>query len=491
MKLQIVGVLCVLGAPLRAVAQQASNLSSPLAPATAATTPTEAPSAPSSSSATPPRASAALLPVTDATRPVGSFTPAEGSPDAFAARAILTAPPPIGPAWSAVAARPMGVFGAPGSGVTFTTGDDFFTVNIRGRVQVRDGVTVATSATAAPTATNELTVRTARILVSGTVFSRSIQYGMQLGFAPSDIDTTAGNTPSPLYDAWLGSTHLRDFNVRIGQFLVPFDRARANAEWGLQFVDRASIARELGLDRDLGVDIGSSNVGGVNLFGYRVGLYGGDGRNRFNSNPGFLFVARMQFNPLGAFDDTVEGDIQRLPRPRLSIGGAVAYNMLSDRASSTSGAVYSSANQSIPGFDYVHAAADITFKWRGVSLLGQFLYRQAVQDQATQTTRLANGMTTTADVTSRSAWGYLAQIGVMATAHLEFAARWEQIVPLGSTADMSLLRAVSTQGHIAAIGLNWYQWGHGFKAQTDYQYMFGNDAAHGSHVGRLMLQFSI
>src|SRR5688572_18577110 len=47
-------------------------------------------------------------------------------------------PAPIGGAWSPHPARPLTLVGAPGRGVTLSTGDDFFSLTLRGRVQVRD-----------------------------------------------------------------------------------------------------------------------------------------------------------------------------------------------------------------------------------------------------------------------------------------------------------------------------------------------------------------
>ena len=389
----------------------------------------------------------------------------------------LVVPLPIGGAWSPVPARGMVLGGAPGSGITLATTDDFFSVNLRARLQLREGVAVATSATAPTAVTNELTVRTARLIVSGNIFSRAIQYGLQLGFAPADIDPI---NASPLYDAWASLSVVRDLQVRIGQFLVPFDRVRANAEWGLEFVDRAGIAGELGLDRDLGLELGSNNLGGVNLFGYRLGVFSGDGRNRVNPNPGFLYLARFNFNPLGSFDDSVEGDVLRVARPRLSIGVAGAFNQNTTRARSTFGAILTG-----PGFDYVHAAADATFKWRGFYFLAQVLYRHAFVDQHTVMT-----MMTTLTEYSRSGMGYSLQAGMMATEHLEFAARWEQLFAAPDT-DPALVTTVGSAGNDASVGINWYQWGHGLKIQSDYHYGFGNDAAHGRHLARLQLQISI
>ena len=59
--------------------------------------------------------------------------------------------------------------------------------------------------------------------------------------------------------------------------------------------------------------------------GYSLGLFSGQGKNRFAAEkaPGFLYLARVAVRPFGAFDEEQEGDLARLDRPRLAVGAAV------------------------------------------------------------------------------------------------------------------------------------------------------------------------
>jgi hypothetical protein len=385
--------------------------------------------------------------------------------------AVAPPPAPIGGAWAPQPARALTLFGAPGRGVTLATGDDFFSLTLRGRAQVRDTVVAADNAPV----TNEVAIRTMRLIFSGHVYSRQTQYVVQLAFGAQDYE--AGMV-SPLYDAWVAFNHLRDLRVRVGQFFVPFDRARTNAEWGLHMIDRPLLVSEATLDRDVGVELSSDNLGGLGFLAYRLGVFGGEGKNRLAAEAGLLYVARLQANVFGAFDDSVEGDQERLPRPRLAVGVAGAYNHNAFRQRSTQGATLQ-----LGSFDYLHAAADVTLKWRGLYLFGEALYRRGDVDH-----HLGAAMGPPSEH-SRSLWGYVAQAGMMLTNRLELTARWEQAFALGDT-DPALIATLRSQGNQFGAGLNWYQAGHGFKAQADYHYIFGDDFDRGRHQVRMQVQVS-
>lgn len=329
--------------------------------------------------------------------------------------------------------------------------------------------------TASGSPTNELNVKTLRLYLSGHVMTRDLRYWVQLALGGNDFD--AGSS-SPIFDFWVEYVRLRDLNIRVGQFFVPFDRARTIREFALQLVDRPQVVSELSLDRDVGIMLSSSDLfGSRGILGYQLGVFGGKGRNRFGGGVlGFLYVLRISVRPFGPFDDDQEGDLQRLHRPRLMLGVGGAYNQSSDRQRSTTGNILTLGTP-----DYGHLAADLVFKYAGFSLLGEVLYRQARSDfyDGTKDGKMVREW-------SRSAWGYLVQAGMMLTRMVELTARWESLSALGDT-DPTLLALVQTQGHQLGSGLNLYLNGHLFKVQGDYFYQFGDDIGKGKHVVRLQL----
>lgn len=368
----------------------------------------------------------------------------------------------------------VSVSAAPGKGLTVTTNDGRFALTVRARAQLRETLTRDQDKT-----TNEINVKTLRLITQGHVLTTDLKYNIQLAFGTNDFETS---NPSPIFDAFVDYTRVRDLNVRVGQYFVPFDRARTIREFALQLVDRQQVVQELTLDRDVGLMLYSSDLGGLNgLLGYHLFIGGGEGRNRFGGQAtGGIYVARLVVRPWGAFDEDQEGDLQRLPKPRLAIGIAGGYNQDTNRQRSTTGTVLT-----LGTLDYRHAAADVVFKYSGFSFLGEAVVRTAGQDFIEGT----NASGATIREYSRSGWGYFLQAGMMVSPLVEVAARWDHLFAFDGT-DPALVTQVDTQGRQVGGGLNVYLNGHAFKLQTDYFYIFGSDRSAGRHVARLQLDAS-
>jgi hypothetical protein len=386
--------------------------------------------------------------------------------------APTSAPPPVEKAEVVV---------APGKGLTVTAADKRFQVTFRSRVQLRETFVHGDAGT-----TNEVQVRTLRFVTQGYVLMPELKYLIQLAFAANDFEN--GNS-SPIFDALIEYVKLRDLNVRFGQYFVPFDRARTIREFALQFVDRQIVVRELSLDRDVGLMLSSSDLAGWgSRLAYNVFLGGGDGKNRVadlrNSNgpqkPSVLIVGRFILRPFGAFDDDQEGDLTRTPTPKLAIGVAGGFNKDTSRDRSTHGTTYTQGT-----FDYAHGAADLVFKWHGLSLLAEGMVRQANRDAQSGTD--ADGNTITER--SRSGFGYLVQLGQMLTDKMEIAARWDDLHARSGT-DPALVALVNSAGRQLGTALNYYLNGHAFKLQADYFYTFGEDVEVGNHSLRAQLDAS-
>jgi hypothetical protein len=299
-----------------------------------------------------------------------------------------------------------------------------------------------------------------------------------LAFGGNDFET---GSSSPIFDAYLDYTRYRDLNIRVGQFFVPFDRARTIREVTLQLVDRQISVRELTLDRDVGIMLSSTNLFGLHeLLGYSFFLGGGDGRNRFAAYAvGPITVLRLTLRPFGAFDDDQEADLTRGDRPRLALGVAGAYNYRTSRAQSTFGTTFTTGTA-----NYTHLAADLVFKYRGFSLLAEGIWRKANKDVLEKETH----GTVTREPT-RSGHGYFAQAGFLVNSQLEVTARWDQLFARTGT-DPQLVLLAQTQGKQLGSGMNLYLNGYAFKVQADYFYIFGSADGVPRHQARLQLDAS-
>ena len=366
---------------------------------------------------------------------------------------------------------PTTIVAEPGKGIVVKAGDRF-SFGVRARIQLRETFQHFDTSD-----TNEIQVRTLRLIVSGNVLAPDLRYTLQLAFGGNDFET---GSSSPIFDAFVDYTRWRDVNVRVGQFFVPFDRARTIREFALQMVDRQQVVRELTLDRDVGVMLSSTNLFGLNeRLGYQFFLGGGDGRNRFVATaPGPIGVLRLTLRPFGLFDDDQEGDLTRGPKPRLALGVAGAYNFHTSRRNSTHGTAFTAGTPS-----YTHLAADLVFKYRGFSLLTEALWRKADVDVLEKT---IDG-TLTREPT-RSGYGYFVQAGQMVSPQVEVTARWEQLFARTGT-DPALVQLERTQGKQAGAGFNVYLNGHAFKIQGDYFYIFGPEGAP-RHLARVQLDAS-
>lgn len=354
-----------------------------------------------------------------------------------------------------------------GRGLTFHSDDDRFSLQVRGRIQLQGFVESGVSAS--DPASVDFMIRRARLVFRGHLLSADLEYYVQLGLAPRDMEP---DLLVPVRDANIAWTAIRDLNLRVGVMKTPWNRERVISSSALQLVDRSIVNAELSLDRDNGVQIYSNDLFGLGGYlGYQLGVFGGDGRLRVNNDLGLLWVARLQVQPFGRFDDQLsEADLTRQERARLSIGAGFAYNEDTNRRRRTTTDFYRAA---LTRFSYMHAEADLIFKFAGFSLQSEFLWRQV--DGPSRTTNPGpDGMEITE--TAGNAMGWFVQAGYLFDfAPVEIAARVAEIYPVGP--------ADQTANHFArevTVGFNWYPMGHDLKLQLDGSYLVNERVSMGT-----------
>jgi phosphate-selective porin OprO and OprP len=362
------------------------------------------------------------------------------------------------------AARPGNISFKPGHGATLASDDGNFALRLKARIQVR-GTVARFFEEEVIRSTFE--ARRVRLGFNGHAYSPDFQYKVQLAFGSVETEQQA---PNPLLDAWIRFAHLRDLNVTIGQKVVTFDLTRLISSGESQLVDRALLVNELALARDVGVELSSEKLFGVDGLSYAVGVFSGEGvRPRATAPFGVLYAGRVQIAPLGSFDYDAEGDLKQRHMPKLSFGVGAAYNRRSTSARSTGGSAFQRS------FDYQHGAVDASFKWYGVFLLGEALFRHA-----TQRTHGLDDPEGTIEA-SRNVWGWLAQAGVMITSHVEVAGRYSQQYAMSGSPQELDRREIGGGG-------SYYFYGHAFKVQADYARVL---RAADIHQVRLQVQLSL
>jgi phosphate-selective porin OprO and OprP len=357
----------------------------------------------------------------------------------------------------------------PGYGLTVTSGDGRFAMNVRGRIQLRESLAAAAPDDAGDRdVTMGTSVYTTRMWLQGHTFHEDIHYVLQLAFAPRDY---RDGSISPIYDAFLDLTFDPNASVKVGQFLVPFDRLRTVSENSLKLPDRPVPISEFSLDRDVGAVLYSDHVGSDDgVFAYRVGLFSGGGPNVTTLHqPGGMGLVRLELRPMGPFDDNIEGDLDRREDPALLLGFGAAYNVNSARARSTTSTTFVGGTA-----DYLHLAGDLVFKWHGFSLEGEFISREAAED----TIESEDDLGTPVVEYTRSGWGVIAQPGMMLTKKVEIAGRYSHSEASDGT-DPALVDTFAVGSEEVALGLSWYLNKHRLKVQGGGTAFFGPDRPFG------------
>jgi hypothetical protein len=368
---------------------------------------------------------------------------------------------------------PAHVHAEPGKGVTFETEDERYKLNLVGRFTTRETFTVGQG----DGPEHELTIRHARLVFEGNVFAKGIEYFLQVGVSREDFD----DADSLLFDAYVAIPLSGRARIRVGQFYVPYDRARQTAFSNQAMVDRAEVVREFALGRDVGVQaIVDDPLGVPGNVTARAALLSGTGRQVTEPKDSLLPVARLSAQPLGRFDDDKEGDLEREKKLRLSVGIAGAYSMNAPRSRGPAGTPLR-----LGGFRFVHAAADVVVKYAGWSLFAEALGRTAVGP------RVRTGLDEGEPVTewARSGFGYFVQTTLMVSGSVGASARFGELRPLGRTAP-ELEDDIASRGRELGAALSWFIRGHDYKLQGDYFYQFGSDVSNPRHQARVQLLVS-
>ncbi|WP_106092680.1 hypothetical protein [Enhygromyxa salina] len=366
----------------------------------------------------------------------------------------------------------------PNLGVLVSSADGRFAMGTWLRMQLRD--TLTHNPTTPPNLTNGMEFRRVSLFFAGNVFGPHNQYFLQLVFDPRGLGMQDGQvTQSPVFDFFFTFDYLRDLSLRIGQYKPQYSRQFIAAWADLQFVDRSTVQSEFLLERDLGFDLFSNDLGGLDLFRYSLGLYMGQGRNNLAINDLRMdYVARLEVLPLGGFDEYVEADLERRRKPKLALGAAYSFSDHATRDRSVIGALPADG-----GTTNIHQiVADGVFKLRGFSATGEFFWRRGTRNPGSAVDDMGVPLPITAP---RNGMGWFVQAGyLLPHVPVELAGRGGQTIALGN----------SSMGSIGELGAgpSWYLQGHAMKLQLDYFHTWSNaDFAQGANQVRLQLQIGI
>jgi phosphate-selective porin OprO/OprP len=333
-------------------------------------------------------------------------------------------------------------------------------------------------------AVNDVTLqfRRARMSLGGNVFTQHIKYKIQFTMAPVEMGFKDGVPHRvPILDWFFTFDRSRDATLQVGQYKVPYNHQRVLRVVGMQFVDRSAANNEFTMDRDIGLDIRSKDVGGLGKLRYYAGVYLGDGIARYGaSDSGFMYLGRIEVLPFGQYDDLEEADHERSLEPKLLIGGAYAFI---DRDPHDNHGFFGAIPADGGTTSTHNATADVNFRWAGFSFEGAFFWRKGWRQPGKNLDMLGDPIPV---VAARNGLGYFTQAGyLLPRLPVELGARWGQIMARGDAAATSL-RDSNELGGV----LNYYFARHALKLQLDYLKLWNPSLGvrYGTDQVRLQLQ---
>ena len=363
----------------------------------------------------------------------------------------------------------------PGKGLEIVSKDGDFKMITRLRAQMRYTLQDAEEMS------HGFQLRRARLLFQGNVFGKNNGYKFELAVSPRDIGLKSSGTisKSPLLDWYFHFSHHRDLTVRIGQYKVPYSRQRVVSSGNLQFVDRSIANGEFTVDRDVGLDLRSKNLFGLNRFRYYAGIYMGEGHSSYAEGDfGMMYLGRVEFLPFGLFKDYSEVSFRRPARPQLSIGAAFGYVGKAKRNKGIIGSVPADGGTT----DTRNVTADLCLRYSGLSVESAFFWRDGVRAAGDAVDE--SGVPIPLEA-ARNGMGYYVQGGyLLPKSNNELTLRYGEIIPAGSETSL-------TEESEAGIGVNHYFGAHAYKIQTDIFQIWSEDGfAEGDTQFRLQMQMA-
>jgi hypothetical protein len=244
---------------------------------------------------------------------------------------------------------------------------DRATLTLSNRIQVRftqempDDEVQLPGTTAAGDSKGSFRIRRAKTKFEGWFYKKEFTYELQLNWP---------DTANPLEDAWMNAdlSKNKTFQVKFGQYKVPFGRQELTSSGSQQFVDRSIVSSEYAKGRDQGVQL-HGLLGGEKLE-WRAGMFNGNGRTAAaNDNDKYQFNARLQFAPNGD-PKYSETDFESKDKPLWAIAGGFEVNDLRN------------ATTAVDNKRTIYAV-DGVFKYKGISLFGEAFFRELDPEPAT------------------------------------------------------------------------------------------------------------
>lgn len=338
-------------------------------------------------------------------------------------------------------------------GIQYTSQDSLFYTNFRFRMQNRLGFSNVIDNE--DNGKFDARIRRLRMRMDGYIYTPKISYSVQLAFTRGDQDYDDTGIANIVRDAVVFYNFSDDFYISFGQNKLPGNRQRVNSSGQLQFADRSLVNSNFTVDRDFGITLNLSKKIGSMPFNAKAAISTGEGRPALSTDDGLAYTGRIEFLPLGEFEnsgDYSEGDLEREEKPKLSIGGGYSYN---DRTIREGGQL---GKYVLNPFTLKTGFADAIFKYQGFAYQVEYMRRDVdnplnvLEEDPSEQTYAYKG------------WGVNQQTSYLLNKGYEVAARYTYVKPHQQIASFE------NQTEVLEMGLTKYMKAHRLKFQLNANY---------------------
>ena len=292
-----------------------------------------------------------------------------------------------------------------GEGLRFTA-DEGHKIRISGYVQPYAETKQYTEADANESM-NRFRMRRLRLRMDGVLPNERFSYRFQVDLSGASEVGDSESSNNYLLDAYVSYNITNRIKLSFGQRSTYTDnRELFMSSRTLQLVERSRLTSAFSSIREFGFFAqGNFRTGGGSYLKPYFVLTNGDGSNAFDKDHGGLKVGgRIDFLPFGLFTNLGQfrqADVMRELIPKIVIGVNYSKNNgMSSRRGRESGSILylNDANEeSLP--DYTKYGADFMIKYKGFSMLGEYIKTEAdVPKDITQRLRNNGSTSTTFDV---------------------------------------------------------------------------------------------
>lgn len=223
-------------------------------------------------------------------------------------------------------------------------------------------------------------IRRLRLRLSGDLPKYRMEYRFQADF--SGTPEVGDETNLALFDAWVAYNPASFFQLKFGQSVPVTENLELHTNSNsLQLPERSRVTSAFAVAREFGVFVsGEIKASRELIFKPSFSVTNGDGSNAFRKNYGGLkYGGRLDVLTFGKFTNFGQFrqvDMVRELTPKLLIGFSYSQNIgVSSRRGESNGAILyldSAGKETLP--NYTKLGVDFLFKYRGFSLLGEYVH---------------------------------------------------------------------------------------------------------------------